>query len=225
MVHKWTVLHSRSRSTVRLHENSSQDCILNVIALAGTAITIYGTVAPSPDNKTFVTTYALDGSTPVETMAPATASTIYDYAFYMSPQLQDGSHILVVTAVWVDVPHTFWFDYLKYVPSPGITSLSAGSSAALDMSTSSRPYKTAPIPPLETSLASTADKGVAPGETNIILPAVLVPLFLIFIILVCCIVFWRRCGARARSARGQHIKEVILDDDESSGTYFLVRHS
>lgn len=199
-------------------ETSLWPCLLHA-PRQGTGISIHGTVGQTPpDGTTSVTTYMLDGSTPFNVTAPVTPGPIYGYAFYTSPALEDGVHTLTVSTAAVDVPTTFWFDYLEYTPSLSGTSVAgAGSSSVSFASTSAStiPMSTM-MAPTKTPDASPTRMGTShPIRASTILLATLIPLLVLLLLLIGLVIWLRRRRRYARINRVRLEAAIILGDEDN----------
>ncbi|KAF8064351.1 hypothetical protein FPV67DRAFT_1672066 [Lyophyllum atratum] len=78
---------------------------------SGSTVAVYGTVAPATDGPPHISTYSIDGGSPVTYTAVPGSGVQYKQRFFRSPELAEGQHTLVITST---VPGTsFWLDYFE----------------------------------------------------------------------------------------------------------------
>ena len=120
----------------------------------GTALSIIGTMDPTPSDGIFpATEIVIDSGTPNATTTTVTAapqsSTLFNYPWYFVSGLQPTQHTLVAQAVTIrNDLNKFWVDYIQYTPvqhpaptsttnaDTTHTSTTPATSASADASTS-----------------------------------------------------------------------------------------
>ncbi|KAI0789764.1 hypothetical protein C8Q75DRAFT_806917 [Abortiporus biennis] len=123
----------------------------------GTSITSFGTIPGSPPSGSvpITSSFSLDGLSAVLVTVPKPLETIYRHAFYVSPELEDGEHTLVITVINTDPNDQMWFDYFEY--SPSTPSIAAASTPYSIVST--------PKPVLPSSSSTATPPNLTPPNT------------------------------------------------------------
>ncbi|GLB44419.1 hypothetical protein LshimejAT787_1700460 [Lyophyllum shimeji] len=82
----------------------------------GSSVAVYGTISDGGVYKDPpVSTYSIDGASPVTYSAVAGSQAQYKQLYFQSPKLADGQHTLVITSTLESA--FFWIDYIQFTPS------------------------------------------------------------------------------------------------------------
>ena len=205
----------------------------------GTSISVYGSV---PVNTTNLSSYTLDGASPVTYASPnLTAPYTSKQLMYQSPTLADGTHLLTMKCLTsFGVTHQFpvagqiYFDYLVYAPG-ALGTGGTGGSAASTVVPASTVAQTSPgavpisassasaIEPTQTALSGSGAAGRQGANLGVVLPAVLVPSVLAILALLGATVCLRRRRRQAKTDATNVIYRRFEGD--SNGAQHIIRRN
>ncbi|GJE86706.1 hypothetical protein PsYK624_027870 [Phanerochaete sordida] len=181
----------------------------------GTSIALYGTVGPiqsDTKNRTTTAVYVLDDASPVTSTAPASLTTQYGFAYYVSPPLANEQHTLVVTATDVVPDNTFWVDYVEYTPADANPSFAGPGALAAPSTSSSSGQPGAAATSAMSDFSGGHHRGSHGGggsNSSAIVAAVLVPIIIVLLIaLAGGFLWWRRRFARLNAHKDPEAKET-----------------
>ncbi|CAA7269960.1 unnamed protein product [Cyclocybe aegerita] len=124
----------------------------------GSSVAVYGTVGTN--DILAVSSYTIDGGSPVNYTAPRVSSNQYRHLFFQSPTLPRGTHTLVIQTL-VDDGY-YWLDFLTVT-----SEVATSTSSASPPSTTISPPTPTSLPPTPTSMtSSTTFDSPPPNQTS-----------------------------------------------------------
>lgn len=125
----------RFNGTPPTAENLNSQVHQPVCCSAGTGVGVVGATAPVDGNEPPVSTYVIDGGSPVTYTAPSNiTATLFSQTFFLQQSLSASEHTLVINVTRASDAAPFLLDYIGYIPLSNTTNSTSATSSSLPSS-------------------------------------------------------------------------------------------
>ncbi|KIP07483.1 hypothetical protein PHLGIDRAFT_118062 [Phlebiopsis gigantea 11061_1 CR5-6] len=131
----WSHLYSLANAVNNTLSYTAEAGNSVILKFNGTGVGVVGATAPVGDKEPPISTYVIDGGSPVTYTAPTNiTATLFSQTFFLQQSLSASEHTLVINVTRASDAAPFLLDYIGYVPLSNTTNSTSATSSSLPSS-------------------------------------------------------------------------------------------